>query len=65
MVIPLHQFFTKLTYVVNIVGASCKRNDELKCAKADEIVQMLVLDELETGKGLNQIGTLQQVGETR
>ncbi|ESR45194.1 hypothetical protein CICLE_v10003774mg [Citrus x clementina] len=61
LVIPLHQFFTKLTYVVNIVSASCKRNDELKRAKANEIVHMLVLDELETSKGLNQIRTLQRV----
>ncbi|XP_024039301.1 uncharacterized protein LOC18040574 [Citrus clementina] len=40
--------------------ASCKRNDELKRAKANEIVHMLVLDELETSKGLNQIRTLQR-----
>ena len=28
-VIPMHQFFSKLTFVVNIIGASCKRNSEL------------------------------------
>ena len=61
----MHQFFTKLTSVVNIVRPSCKRNDELKRAKAYEIAHMLALDELETGKWLNQIGTLQRAGETQ
>ena len=61
----MHQFFTKLTSVVNIVGTSCKRNDELKRARADEIAHMLASNELETGKGLNQIRTLQRAGETR
>ncbi|XP_060968719.1 uncharacterized protein LOC133036221 [Cannabis sativa] len=28
-VIPVHQFFTKLNSIVNIVGASCKRNESL------------------------------------
>ncbi|KDO49109.1 hypothetical protein CISIN_1g046102mg, partial [Citrus sinensis] len=28
MIIHVHQFFTKLTSVVNVVGASCKRNNE-------------------------------------
>ena len=26
-VIPIHQFFAKLTGIVNIVGSSCKRHD--------------------------------------
>ncbi|XP_028098458.1 uncharacterized protein LOC114298153, partial [Camellia sinensis] len=64
-VIPIHKFFPKLTFVVNIVGASCKRNDELKVAQAAEIEHMIDIDELETGKGLNQISTLQRVGDTR
>ncbi|KAH9708287.1 TTF-type domain-containing protein [Citrus sinensis] len=37
LVIHVHQFFTKLISVVNIVGVSCKRNDELKHAKANEM----------------------------
>ncbi|CAL9019916.1 unnamed protein product [Prunus brigantina] len=59
-VIHVHHFFTKLTSIVNIVGASCKRNDELKNAQAAEIEHMIAIDELETGKGMNQIGTLQR-----
>ncbi|XP_028077598.1 zinc finger MYM-type protein 1-like [Camellia sinensis] len=59
-VIPIDKFFPKLTFIVNIVGASCKCNDELKVAQATEIEHMIDIDELETGKGLNQIGTLQR-----
>ncbi|XP_021801279.1 zinc finger protein 862-like [Prunus avium] len=64
-VIHVHHFFTKLTSIVNIVGASCKRNDELKNAQAAEIEHMIAIDELETRKGMNQIGTLQRAGDTR
>ncbi|KAJ8762728.1 hypothetical protein K2173_012220 [Erythroxylum novogranatense] len=64
-VIPIHHFFTKLNCIVNIVGASCKRNDQLKAAHAENIAHLLVVNELESGKGLNQIGTLQRVGDTR
>ncbi|KAI5354886.1 hypothetical protein L3X38_007781 [Prunus dulcis] len=64
-VIHVHHFFTKLTSIVNIVGTSCKRNDELKNAQAAEIEHMIAIDELETGKGMNQIGTLQRAGDTR
>ncbi|XP_060974109.1 uncharacterized protein LOC133039273 [Cannabis sativa] len=64
-VIPVHQFFTKLNSIVNIVGASCKRNDQLKAAHATNIAHLLEIDELESGKGLNQIGSLQRAGDTR
>ncbi|XP_030486911.2 uncharacterized protein LOC115703821 [Cannabis sativa] len=49
-VIPVHQFFTKLNSIVNIVGASCKRNDQLKAAQAANIAHLLEIDELESGK---------------
>ncbi|KAJ8775426.1 hypothetical protein K2173_023191 [Erythroxylum novogranatense] len=64
-VIPIHHFFTKLNCIVNIVGASCKCNDQLKAAHAENIAHLLVVNELESRKGLNQIGTLQRVGDTR
>ena len=64
-VISVHQFFTKLNSIVNIVGASCKRNDQLKAAHAANIAHLLKIDELESGKGLNQIGSLQRAGDTR
>ncbi|GFZ11350.1 hypothetical protein Acr_22g0007480 [Actinidia rufa] len=56
----VHQFFTKLTSIVNIVSASFKRNDELKVAQAAEVAHLIAINE-----GLNQIGTLQSAGDTR
>ncbi|XP_029145737.1 uncharacterized protein [Arachis hypogaea] len=64
-VIPVHQFFSKLTFIVNIICSSSKRHDELHAVKTDEIVHLLEIDELETGKGANQIGTLKRAGDTR
>ena len=64
-VIPIHQFFSKLSGIVNIVGSSCKRHDQLQVAQAAEIQRLLYVFELETGKGLNQIGTLKRAGDTR
>ncbi|CAL8168739.1 unnamed protein product [Prunus armeniaca] len=64
-VINVHHFCTKLTSIVNIVGASCKRNEELKNAQAAEIKHMIAIDELEIGKGINQIGSLQCASDTR
>ncbi|XP_071708979.1 uncharacterized protein [Rutidosis leptorrhynchoides] len=53
-VIPVHQFFTKLTSIINVVCASSKRHDELQKSKADEIKCLLELDEIKYGKGKNQ-----------
>ncbi|XP_042380118.1 zinc finger MYM-type protein 1-like [Zingiber officinale] len=64
-VTPIHKFFDRLTFIVNIVGSSCKRNDELKNAHADDIAHLIAINELETGRGLNQIGTLQRATDTR
>ncbi|XP_027941243.1 zinc finger MYM-type protein 1-like [Vigna unguiculata] len=64
-VITIHQFFSKLTFIVNIVCSSSKRHDELQAAKLDEIAYLLEIDELEKGKGANQIGTLKRAGDTR
>ncbi|XP_073057048.1 uncharacterized protein [Primulina eburnea] len=64
-VTPIHQFFDKLTFIVNIVGASCKRNDELKEAHTDDIAHLISINELETGRGLNQLCTLQRAADTR
>jgi len=57
-VIPIHQFFSKLTFIVNSICSSSKRHDELQAPKLDEIAYLLEIDELEKGKGANQIGTL-------
>ena len=54
-VIHVYQFFTKLTSIVNVVGSSCKRDDELKAAHAIDIANMIDADEIETRIGLNQM----------
>ena len=58
-------FFSKLSSIVNFVGASAKRCSELKSIREDEIVDMISSGELETGIGANQIHTLQRPGPTR
>ncbi|XP_030923045.1 zinc finger MYM-type protein 1-like [Quercus lobata] len=64
-VVPISHFFLTLLFLIKIVNASCKRNEQLKVANANEITRLIDLEELETGSGLNQIGTLQRPVETR
>ncbi|KAL7596353.1 hypothetical protein Lser_V15G28107 [Lactuca serriola] len=64
-IIPIHQFFTNLIFTINVVCASSKRHDELQKEKETEIEHLLELGEIESGKGLNQIGTLRRAGDTR
>ncbi|GJV44619.1 zinc finger MYM-type protein 1-like protein [Tanacetum coccineum] len=64
-VIPVHQFFTRLTFTINVVCASSKRHDELQKAKASETTQLLELGEIKKGKRKNQVGTLRRAGDTR
>ena len=60
-VVPISGFFLKLILVIKTVNASCKRNEQLKVANANQIARLIDLEELETRSGLNQIGTLQLV----
>ncbi|CAN1244929.1 Zinc finger MYM-type protein 1 [Linum grandiflorum] len=57
--------YQNLSLVVNAVDASCKHTDQLKDAQRKEIASKISLDELDTGKGANQIGTLQRTCDTR
>ena len=63
-VIPVGKFFDRLAFIINIVGASCKRNEQLKLAQDTEFKFFIDIDELETGKGLNQKCSLQRAGDT-
>ena len=63
-VIPIHEFFLNLNFIITTVGSSCKCNDELRAAQATEIARMLAIDELETGTGANQIGTLKRASDS-
>ncbi|KAL6518187.1 hypothetical protein OROMI_033888 [Orobanche minor] len=64
-VIALRKFFTQLSFVVNVVSASSKSTDQLRDVQVEQIAYLISIDELETGSGLNQIGTLQRAGDTR
>ncbi|GJU91856.1 zinc finger MYM-type protein 1-like protein [Tanacetum coccineum] len=46
--------------IVIVIGASCKRQDELQAAQAAQIEEMLQTGEIESGKGASQIGTVKQ-----
>ncbi|KAH1081810.1 hypothetical protein J1N35_021571 [Gossypium stocksii] len=59
-VVKVHQFFKDLSDIVNIASASSKRRDELQKAQAAEITRLVSINELATGTGMNQIGTLQR-----
>ncbi|CAM8997422.1 unnamed protein product [Rhodiola kirilowii] len=61
----VQQFFEKLNFIVNIVSASCKHNDQLRDAHASNMAFLLAIGDLESGKGINQLGSLQRVGDTR
>ncbi|KAF3337584.1 Zinc finger MYM-type protein 1 [Carex littledalei] len=61
----VHNFFQNVNFVINVVSASPKRHDELQAQQAEEIIRQIDLGELDTGRGANQIGTLQRPGDTR
>ena len=61
----VHNFFQNANFVINVVSSSTKRNDELLANQAAEIARLVELGELDTGRGQNQIGTLQKPGDTR
>jgi hypothetical protein len=50
-----------LSFIVNIICASCNRFEELWVAQATENAYMIEIDEIETRRRLNQIITLQRV----
>ncbi|XP_071694901.1 uncharacterized protein [Rutidosis leptorrhynchoides] len=49
-VVTLHQFFSNLTFITNVICVSSKRHDELQKVKSNEIKRLLELGEIETGK---------------
>lgn len=61
----VHNFFQHANFVINVVSASPKRNDELLANQATEIAREIELGDLDTGKGANQIGSLQRPADTR
>ncbi|CAJ2637959.1 unnamed protein product [Trifolium pratense] len=51
--------------IINVVTSSTKRHDELQAAQVTENQYMVDIKEIMTGKGANQIGTLNRPGDTR
>ncbi|XP_051151839.1 uncharacterized protein LOC127265865 [Andrographis paniculata] len=47
-------FFEYLSMIVNIVGASCKRRDELRQRQFDDLARHVELGDIATRKGMNQ-----------
>ena len=64
-VIPVGKFFDRLAFIINIVGVSCKCNEQLKLAQDAEFAYLIDIDELETKRELNQKCTLQRARDTR
>ncbi|XP_059458276.1 uncharacterized protein LOC132187858 [Corylus avellana] len=54
-----------LASIINIVGGSSKCHDDLQSIHAVEIEILVASNAIETGRGINQIGTLQRPGDTR
>ena len=61
----VHNFFQHANFIINVVSASPKRNDELLAKQAEEIAHEIELGELDTGRGANQISSLQRPRDTR
>ncbi|XP_048501318.1 uncharacterized protein LOC125497702 [Beta vulgaris subsp. vulgaris] len=61
----VHDFFKDLIFIVNVVSSSSKRHDELQDSQVAELEHLIEIEEVDTGKGMNQIGTLQRPGDTR
>ncbi|XP_050241354.1 uncharacterized protein LOC126690285 [Quercus robur] len=63
--IDIAEFFSLVSKIVTIVGASCKRREFLRNAQLAKITEALNLGELESGQGLNQETSLKRAGDTR
>jgi len=61
----VHNFFRHANFIINVVSASPKRNDELLAKQTEEIAHDIELGELDTGRGANQISSLQMPRDTR
>jgi hypothetical protein len=61
----VNTFFQNLIFIINIVSASYKRNDELRAFQATIIEHLVDIREIKTGKEFNQVGGLQQPRDSR
>ena len=61
----MHNSFQHANFIINVVSASTKHNDELLANQAEEIAHEIELGELNIGRGANQMSSLQRLGDTR
>ncbi|KAH7661298.1 Ribonuclease H-like protein [Dioscorea alata] len=64
-ILAISDFFSYVTMIVNIMGASCKRRDVLLQKHHDKIVEKLKKCEIFSGKGQHQETNLARPGDTR
>jgi hypothetical protein len=64
-VYEVENFFDHLSFIVNTVVSSSKRNDDLHANQVAEMERLIELGDLETASGANQVGTLRRSGDTR
>ncbi|XP_042022932.1 zinc finger MYM-type protein 1-like [Salvia splendens] len=57
--------FNYISMIVNMVGASCKRKDQLRKLQHERLVAQLNDEEVTSGRGQNQESTLVRPGDTR
>ncbi|CAM8986703.1 unnamed protein product [Rhodiola kirilowii] len=58
-------FFDKLSLLLNVVGASCKRRDMIRDKYQEQLKEAIGNCDIRIGSGLNQELTLQRPGNTR
>ncbi|GKB78603.1 zinc finger MYM-type protein 1-like protein [Tanacetum coccineum] len=61
----VHTFYKHLNFIVNVIGLSTRRNDQLQDAQLAEISYLAKIGELEGGRGANQMQNIQRPGDTR
>jgi hypothetical protein len=50
----VYLFFQKVNDIRNVIGASCKRLDQLREMQRIKIVEVISNEDISTGSGLNQ-----------
>jgi len=54
-----------VSVMLNVIGGSYRRRDEFREKQAEKVEEALHMDELQTGRGLNQELGLQRPADTR
>ncbi|XP_028101773.1 zinc finger MYM-type protein 1-like [Camellia sinensis] len=63
--IDIASLFNLVSNVLNVVGASCKRQDLLRETQAAKVAESLSNDEIQSGQGMNKEIGLKRAGDTR